>query len=218
MIVPKVSQVLFFQITSEEGELALVEYKSRVADEDEQCLCIEFPLNTSSGKIKRLKIGDTLAAHFITPTGVKHFFDTEVMGYTDGEIPLIKIIRPHEEDMTKIQRRNFFRIMIEVDIAVKTEDGHKYVFKTDDISGGGISFIIDKHEHFNVGQLLHCWVTLPYRNGNIEHASLIGEVLRIKELETGRKLVMMKFVEIAEQERQRIIRFLFAKQIELRDK
>jgi len=213
-----VSQILFFQISSEEGELALEEYKSRVADEDEQSLCIEFPLNVKSGRLKRLKAGDTLAAHFITNTGVKHFFDTEVTGFTSGDIPLVKISRPQEEDMTKIQRRNFFRIMIEVDIAVKTESGQKYIFKTDDISGGGISFIIEKNENFEMGQLLNCWVTLPYRNGNIEHATFVGEVLRVKELETKRKLVMMQFVDIVEQERQRIIRFLFAKQIELRDK
>lgn len=218
MIVPKVSQVLFFRISSDEDELALEEYKSRVADENDESLCIEFPLNVKSGRVKRLKIGDMLSAHFITSNGVKHFFDTEVIGYTSGEIPFIKIKRPHKDDMTKIQRRDFFRIMIEVDIAVKTEDSNKFVFKTDDISGGGASFIIDKKNQFDVGQLLHCWVTLPYRNSSIEHATFVGEVLRIKELETGRKLVMMKFTDISEQERQRIIRFLFAKQIELRDK
>lgn len=218
LIVPKVSQIIFFQLKSNDAEATLDEFKSRVADENEESLLIEFPIHTSTGKVKRLHIGDALSAHFITNTGVKHFFETNVTNVILGDVPLVEVARPSEEDMTSIQRRNFFRVMLNVDIAVCKTNGERSIFKTDDIGGGGVSFIIDKKDQFDEGEILNCWVILPHRNGVIEHSNFKAEVLRLKKLETGRKIVMMKFSEIVESERQRIIRFLFEKQIELRDR
>lgn len=220
MIVPKVSQVVIFQL-KEELTAEPVEYKTRVADENEQVLVIETPICTKNGRMKRLHLGDVLSASFITSTGVKHFFETyvtKVREGKEGELPYFEIARPSEDAMTSVQRRNFFRISIEVDIAVQRENGNRYVFKTDDIGGGGVSFIIDRHQSFNVGEKLNCWLLLPHRNGTIEHSSFKAEVLREKELETGRKIIMVKFDDIAEQERQRVIRFLFEKQIQFRDR
>ncbi|GIP15168.1 hypothetical protein J40TS1_08100 [Paenibacillus montaniterrae] len=217
MLVPKVSQVVYFQLKDDASDEP-VEYKTRVADEDESSLIIELPINTKNGRLKRLHIGDALHASFITNTGVKHFFETYVTNVKEGELPFFVIARPTEESMTSIQRRNFFRIDIEVDLAVQTEKGQRYVYRTSDIGGGGVSFIIDRHESFEPGEKLGCWIVLPHRNGNIEHSCFQAEVLRQKELETGRKMVMVKFDEIAEQERQRIIRFLFEKQIQFRDR
>lgn len=217
MLVPKISQVVYFQLKDDPSDEP-VEYKTRVADENEDSLVIELPINTKTGRMKRLHAGDALQASFITNTGVKHFFDTYVMRVKDGELPLFAIARPTEESMTSIQRRNFFRVDIEVDVAVQTEIGRRYVFKTADIGGGGVSFIIERDQSFNAGEKLKCWLLLPHRNGSIEHSCFQGEVLRQKELETGRKIVMVKFDEIVEQERQRVIRFLFEKQIQFRDR
>lgn len=218
LIVPKVSQIMFFRIKTEQIEESFEEFKARVADENEESLFIEMPINTATGKVKRMHVGDALTAHFITETGVKHFFETHVSNVIVGDLPLVEIARPNKDEMTSIQRRSFFRVMIEVDVAVKQENGHQKVFKTEDISGGGVSFIIDRQDKINTGEILDCWLLLPHRNGTIEHGNFKGEVLRIKELETGRKVVMVKFNEIVELERQRIIRFLFEKQIELRDR
>lgn len=218
MVVPKVNQIMFFHIKSEHEEESIHEFKARVADENEQSLYIEFPINTVTGKVKRLHVGDALSAHFITTTGVKHFFETYVSNVITGEFPLVELARPNVNEMTAIQRRNFFRVMIEVDISVKKENGQISVFKTDDIGGGGVSFIVDRHDYFETGEIIDCWILLPHRNGTIEHSNFKGEVLRLKELETGRKIVMVKFNEIIESERQRVIRFLFEKQIELRDR
>lgn len=220
MIVPKVSQVVLFQL-KEELTKEPVEYKTRVSDESEQVLVIEMPICTSNGRLKRLQLGDILSASFITSTGVKHFFETyvtKVREAADGELPYYEIARPSEDAMTSVQRRSFFRISIEVDIAIQRKNGNRFVFKTDDIGGGGVSYIIDRHQSFDSGEKINCWLLLPHRNGAIEHSCFVGEVLREKELETGRKIIMVKFDDIAEQERQRIIRFLFEKQIQFRDR
>ncbi|MCM3633089.1 MULTISPECIES: flagellar brake protein [Paenibacillus] len=220
MIVPKVSQVIIFQL-KEELTKEPVEYKTRVADENEQVLVIELPINTKNGRMKRLQAGDVLSASFITNTGVKHFFETyvtKVREAAEGELIFYEIARPSEDAMTSVQRRNFFRIDIEVDIAVKNKQGQRFVFKTDDIGGGGVSFMINRNQSFEPGEKLSCWLLLPHRNGTIEHSCFEAEVLREKELETGRKIIMVKFDEIAEQERQRVIRFLFEKQIQFRDR
>lgn len=217
MLVPKVSQVVFFHFKHDISEEP-VEYKTRVADENEDSLIIELPINTTNGRLMRLHIGDELQMSFITNTGVKHSFETYVKAVREDKFPFFVVARPDQNSMTSIQRRNFFRIDIEVDIAVLCETGDRFVFKTSDIGGGGVSFLVDKKQQFTQGQKLSCWLLLPHRNGVIEHSHFQGEVLRDKELETGKKIIMLKFAEIAEQERQRIIRFLFEKQIQFRER
>lgn len=220
MLVPKISQVVTFKLKDQPTQES-VEYRTRVADEYGEILVIDCPINTYNGRMKRLKVGDVLVASFITNTGVKHTFETYVMKERDGleaAFPLYEIARPAENAMTSIQRRNFFRISIEVDVAVQRLNGKRNVFRTDDIGGGGVSFIVDRHHSFEAGEQLNCWIVLPRRNGSIDHSSFVAEVVREKELETGRKLIMVKFNEIIETERQRIMQFLFEKQIQYRDR
>jgi len=214
---PKVSQIVYFQIKDEVTEEP-IEYKTRIADEDEQTLSFEIPINLKTGRMKVLRAGSILSAYFMNESGVKHFFETYVIKARQGQVPVFIVARPSEDAMTSIQRRNYFRIDIEVDIALQTENGKRFVFKTADIGGGGTSFLVKSGHTFVPEQKLNCWLLLPHRNGSIEHSQFVGEVLREKELENGNKIVMLKFESIAEPERQRVIRFLFEKQIQFRDR
>lgn len=218
MLQPKVSQIVYFQIKDEVTEEP-IEYKTRIADENEETLSLEIPINVKTGRMKVLRAGSILSAYFMNEAGVKHFFETYVIKAENTQVPLFIVARPSEDAMKSIQRRNYFRIDIEVDIALQTENGKRYVFKTADIGGGGTSFLVKGGTpSFASGQKLNCWLLLPHRNGSIEHSQFVGEVLREKELENGNTIVMLKFEAIAEPERQRVIRFLFEKQIQFRDR
>ncbi|WP_138753475.1 flagellar brake protein [Paenibacillus sinopodophylli] len=217
-MLPKLNQMLHFQIASSDEEEASIEYKSRIADEQEDGFLIEIPISEKTGRYKRLFLGDELSVFFVTEDGIKNYFDSHVLGFVEDGVKLIKIRKPELDRITKVQRRSFLRVPAELEIAVKTQSNLRFVCETDDVGGGGISFICDGKWQLASEQVLECWILVPFKNGSLEHAFFKGEVVRVVELESGRKQAMIKYVSINDSERQKVIRFCFEKQLEFRNR
>ncbi|MFF2482137.1 flagellar brake protein [Paenibacillus sp. NPDC058071] len=215
-MLPKVNQMLFFEIASSDEAEAAIEYKARIADELEDGLLIENPISVETGRMKKLFLGDELSVYFMTENGVKNYFDSHVLGFREDVIKLIKIRKPEPDRIMKVQRRHFLRVPAELEIAVNGSEQIRFVTHTDDVGGGGISFLCDGKWPMRNEQHLDCWLLIPYKNGSLEHASFKAEVVRVKELQSGRKQVMVKFDSITDSERQKIIRYCFERQLEFR--
>ncbi|MBW7473472.1 flagellar brake domain-containing protein [Paenibacillus oenotherae] len=215
-MLPKVKQLLFIQVASSDEEEAAIEYKSRVEDEDEGELLIDVPIIEGTGKYKRLFLGDELSLYFVSGEGVKHYFNSHVLGFKEEVVKLIRIRKPELSAITSVQRRSFLRVEAELEIAVKMSAHVRFIGMTDDVGGGGISFLCDGRWPVKAGQELDCWLLIPYRNGSLEHAQFKAEIVRVKATETGRNQIMAKFVTISDLERQKIIRFCFERQLDYR--
>lgn len=217
-MLPKLNQMLHFQIASSDEEEASIEYKSRIADAQEDGFLIEVPISEKTGRYKRLFLGDELSVYFVSEDGIKSYFDSHVLGFKEDGVKLIKIRKPEPERITKVQRRSFLRVPAELEIAVKTAGNLRFVCETDDVGGGGISFICDGKWPLSSEQQLECWLLVPFKNGSIEHAFFKGEIVRVVELDSGRKQAMIKYVSINDSERQKVIRYCFEKQLEYRNR
>lgn len=217
-MLPKVNQMLHYQIASSDEEEAAIEYKSRIADEQEDGLLIEIPISEKTGRYKRLFLGDELSVFFVSEDGIKNYFDSHVLGFKEDGVKLIKIVKPEPDRITKVQRRSFLRVPAELEIAVKMSNHVRFVCKTDDVGGGGISFVCDAKWPLAAEQILECWLLVPFRNGTIDHAFFKGEIVRVVQLESGRKQAMIKYASIIDPERQKVIRYCFEKQLEYRNR
>ncbi|WP_368086802.1 flagellar brake protein [Paenibacillus sp. yr247] len=215
-LLPKVNQILHIQVNSIDEEESKIEYKSRIADVTNSSIVIEIPLNEKTGRLKKLYHGDELSTFFLGQGGVKHYFTTSVTGFREDVIRLVELRKPEPEAITHVQRRSFLRVLAELEIAVKLSDQIQFIGVTDDVGGGGISFICDGHIPLGMNAAISCWVLAPYKNGNIEHIPFNGEVVRIKQLDSGKQLAMVRFVDIADRERQKLIRFCFERQMDFR--
>ncbi|WP_211296335.1 flagellar brake protein [Paenibacillus donghaensis] len=215
---PKINEYLYIQVASSDDAEAEVEYKSRIAENEDEAFWIEVPIQESNGRLKKLFIGDELSVYFITEGGIKNYFNTHVLGFKEDVIRMVRVNKPAAESIFKIQRRSFFRVNAELELAVRDKLGNRFLVRTDDIGGGGTSFLTDGKVKLEVGCKLFCWVLLPYRNGSTEHVNFEGEIVRIKTLENGRNLVMLKFAAISDSERQKIIRFCFERQFDFRNR
>ncbi|MBP1155237.1 MULTISPECIES: flagellar brake domain-containing protein [unclassified Paenibacillus] len=215
-MLPKINQLLYIQINSIDEEEAKKEYKSRIADLAETYISMEVPIDDNTGHLKRLYQGDELSAHFITEDGVKHYFNTAVIGFLDDVVRLVRIKKPELRSITKVQRRSFLRVPAELEIAVKISEQLQFVTLTDDVGGGGISFLCDGYIPANAGQTVTCWLLIHYKNGQIEHVPFKSEIVRVKLLDAGKQQVMLRYSEISDRERQKIIRFCFERQFEIR--
>ncbi|HBS46694.1 MAG TPA: glycosyl transferase [Paenibacillus sp.] len=215
---PKINEYLYIQVASSDAAEAEVEYRSRIAETEDDAFLIEIPIQESNGRLKRLFMGDELSVYFITEGGIKNYFNTHVLGFKEDIIRMVRIQKPEADSIFKIQRRSFFRVNADLELAVKDSFGKRFLVRTDDIGGGGTSFLVDHQVKLEVGAKLFCWVLVPYRNGSIEHVDFEGEVVRIKKLENGRQLAMLKFVAITDNERQKIIRYCFERQFDFRNR
>lgn len=215
-LLPNVNQMLFLQINSIDEEESRQVLKSRIAEVDEQFLSIEVPMNENTGKLKRLFAGDELSVFFLTEGGVKNYFSSHVLGFKEDVLRLVIIRKPDPEAITKIQRRNFLRVPAELELAVKLTDQIQLVAVTDDVSGGGISFLCDKNVPVHTGDEISFWLLVPFKSGKNDHIPFKGECVRVKLLESGKQQIMVRFTEIRDKERQKIIRYCFERQLELR--
>lgn len=215
---PSVNDLLYIQVASAEGKNKEKEYKSRIADVEDDTLLIEVPIESGSGRMKRLRMGDELSVYFLTDQGVKNYFNTYVLGFADDIVQLVRIRRPELETITKVQRRHFLRVVAKLDIAVKLKDDTRFVALTEDVGGGGVSLLTEGNYGLSEGDELYCWLLLSYKNGTIDHVPFQAEIVRTKKLETGRIKAMLKFVSISDMERQKLIRYCFERQFDFKNR
>lgn len=215
---PKVNDYLYIQVASSDATEAEIEYRARIAEIEDNSFLIEIPMQISNGHLKRLFIGDELSVYFLSEGGIKNYFYTHVLGFKDDVIHMVRIQLPAKDSIFKVQRRSFFRVNTDLELAVKASNGNRYLVRTDDIGGGGTSFMVDKQVILEVGDQLSCWVLVPFKNGSTEHVNFEGEIVRIKLLENGRRLAMMKFVTITDTERQKVIRYCFEREFDFRNR
>ncbi|PYE51364.1 flagellar brake domain-containing protein [Paenibacillus barcinonensis] len=215
---PKINEVLYIQIASADEKEEQKEYKSRIADADENSFLIEVPMQQSNSRLKKLFFGEELSISYINESGVRHYFNTYVTGFEEDVIRLVRIRKPLLEEISKIQRRSFLRVHASLELAVQGEDLTRAVMLTEDIGGGGLSIYCEPAFKIQEGQRLKCWLLVPYRNGGIDHVQFEAEVVRIKKLESGRELGMLKFSQIMDSERQKVIKFCFERQLDYRMK
>lgn len=214
-MLPKVNQILHLQINSIDEEESRQEYKCRISDITEDYIQVEVPMNERTGRLKRLYAGDELSVYFMTEGGMKNYFTTTVLGFREEGIRTVIIRKPDPASITKIQRRSYLRVPAALDVAVKLGDTLKLVAVTDDVSGGGVSILCDLAAPFNQGDMLACWLLLIVK-GKPDHIPFKGEIVRVKPLESGKLLVMLRFSEISDKDREKVIRYCFERQLEIR--
>ncbi|WP_191089426.1 flagellar brake protein [Paenibacillus spiritus] len=217
-MLPKINDNLYIQVSSGDASESEAEYRSRIAELEEDAFLIEIPIQESSGRLKRLNMGDELSVYYLTEGGIKNYFYSHVLGFKEDVIRMVRIRKPSPDSIVKIQRRSYLRVNAELELAAKTKSGRRFLVRTEDVGGGGASFLTDPGVALQVGDQLECWVLLAFRNGNIDHAAFDAEVVRMKTLESGRTLAMLKFSRISDGERQKIIRYCFERQFDFRNR
>ncbi|WP_040951215.1 flagellar brake protein [Gorillibacterium massiliense] len=210
-MLPSVNQALYLQINTIDEEEAKQEYKARIADDLGDRLALEIPMNEQTGRLKRFYVGDELSTYFVSDGGFKNFFTTTVMGYREDGIRQVIVRKPREEEIGRVQRRNFLRMPAELEVSLTTDLKQKVLGVTEDVGGGGISFTCEKNISLDKGRKTEGWLLLPPRNGKPDHVFFKGMVVRAIDTEFS-KSVIMRFTEMADKERQKIIRFCFERE------
>ncbi|TFE00426.1 flagellar brake protein [Jeotgalibacillus sp. R-1-5s-1] len=191
-------------------------FRGRVLDLKGDKLFIDYPVNTQTDRTVFLLTGMQLKVSFTDDKNEVFSFETEVRGRVQGNIPMITLKKPEESDLIKVQRRQFVRVKTSIDVAIRTE-GSSYNTVTDDVSAGGLSFIIRQGYAFSKGQELDMMLVLPMKNGENQYIRCQTTYIRSKSV-NGVEIGMVKFSGITTIERQLLLRYTFECQLRMKEK
>ena len=85
-------------------------YKSKVIDMGDGFVMIDYPTHIETGKTAFFLDGTQLLVSFIDHMKMSYAFQTEVSGRLNKGIPMLKLSYPGDEQLIKVQRREFVRV------------------------------------------------------------------------------------------------------------
>ncbi|AMQ06889.1 flagellar brake protein [Sporosarcina psychrophila] len=190
-------------------------FKSKVVDIGDGFVMIDYPSHIETGRTAFFMDGTQLHVTFIDSMKMSYAFRTEVSGRLNKGIPMIKLSYPGDEQLIKIQRREFVRVESAIDIAVE-KDGRFSQFVAADLSAGGVALTLLNPDTFKEDELLSLTIVLPFMNREIKYVKADARVIRVFEKD-GRLIASLQFETINQVERQYVIRFCFERQLQMRN-
>ena len=196
---------------TEDGE----KFKSKVVDIGDGFVMIDYPTHIETGRTAFFMDGTQLFVSFIDSNKMSYAFRTDVGGRLNKGIPMIKLSYPGDDQLIKIQRREFVRVESAIDIAVE-KDGRYTQYVAADLSAGGVALSLINSDTFKEDDLLSLTIVLPFVNHEIKYVKADARVIRVWENE-GRLIASLEFETINQIDRQYVIRFCFERQLQLRN-
>jgi c-di-GMP-binding flagellar brake protein YcgR len=205
------------------GETKGEQYKSRILGVEEKSISIEYPIHLETNKLVFLMNGAQLRINFVTNEGIAYLFHSEVIGRKkENNVPLLILSLPSDDQMIKIQRRQFVRIETSVDMAIhpfkKENTVEPFTTVSLDFSAGGAAVIVPKHINLQQNSKIKVSVVLPLQNGEYNYLHLSAEIKKIFEYNEQNYKMAIEFLDVDPVDRQSMLRFSFDRQLSLKKK
>ncbi|QIB26175.1 flagellar brake protein [Caloranaerobacter azorensis] len=192
-------------------------YASQVLDIiDDDIYIISGPIQKST--LIPLHVGNLIEISYFREDKGRFVFKAKIIEREYKDVYKLKIERI--SCITKIQERNYYRLSVKLDVqkvySLKIRDEEKEVIENctaKDISGSGIRMFCNlKH---SIGDLVK--LQMPIGDFNI---TALGTVVRVQEIENGnfKFSLGVKFTDIKDEDRERLIKYIFEQQRKLRKK
>ena len=191
-------------------------FRCKVVEQKDGLIYIDYPTNIITKKTAFLIDGAQFRATFNDESKQSFAFNTEVLGRRKGNIPMITLSCPPDDEFIKIQRREFVRVETPVDVAVECNNCFTQLVATD-ISAGGMLLALQSSFNFEEGDTVRLTIVLPYTNSEIRYVQTDALVVNIFERDF-RKFASLQFTDTDDIDKQYIVRFCFERQLQIRKK
>ena len=209
----KIGTTLILQPTYTER---VEKFRCKVVEQKDGLIYIDYPVNVITKKTAFLIDGAQFRATFNDESKQSFAFNTEVLGRKKGNIPMITLSCPPDDEFIKIQRREFVRVETPVDVAVEYNDRFTQLVAAD-ISAGGLLLALPSSVNFKDGDTVRLTIVLPYTNNEIRYVQTGALVVNIFERD-HRKFASLQFTDTDDIDKQYIVRFCFERQLQIRKK
>lgn len=196
---PKVNQKITIDLVSYD-----LSCKTNVAEVGETEILISIPLDREI--LGLLSIGTKLEVTFLAG-GNKFEFKTEIIGRTKDTIPLLRLFKPKEDEIVKIQQRENFRVNSNLRLIINESELH-----TINISAGGALFSSKLDFPLREGDEVTGTLFVPNPQSKEEvPISFQCKIIRIMKSQE-RKNVAIEYTRINRNDQLKIIQHCFEKQ------
>jgi c-di-GMP-binding flagellar brake protein YcgR len=223
-VFPSHLQLVSLTKRDEKGEEQ--EYRVRIVEIREDGYVVECPLGPKGYPV-RVPVGESVGIGYVIEGAFYHFRTTVLQLIREGEEtpPLLVVQKPAKESIKKKQRRQYFRIPVMLDVTFVAWDpeqteqnlpSEEMTGMMIDLSGGGFSFRI-KVQLPEKGAIKGV-LRLPLKKQLLE-ASFEGVIRRVTYMpKPGLYHCSVEFTNIRESDRDKVMRYCFARQLELKNK
>lgn len=195
------------------NEEAPERYTCRVVDIVDGEIFIDYPIHSVTKRTMYLTVGDVFRVMFVDDKKVAHAFRTVILGRKKANIPMLKLAAPTDEDIEKIQRREYVRVETAIDVAMRY-DNQFYQFVTADVSAGGIAIYLNRALPLQADDEVELTLVLPFakEEDGTHYVHVNGKIIRIIEKDE-QKIVPIQFIDTDDIDRKLITRFCFERQL-----
>ncbi|ENH97356.1 hypothetical protein J416_05058 [Gracilibacillus halophilus YIM-C55.5] len=194
-------------------------YRCKVVETKDGNIYVDYPVNEKTNKTEDFQVGQVFRVHFIGQDTSVYSFNTRVTEKTKMTIPTLALDFSFQE-LKKIQRREFVRVPAMLDVSIRSVDQSFSAFTsvTHDISGGGLSVLIDHGINLQHDTQLDIMLVLPLK-AQIEYIQMTGKVVRQQNRDREQSdLLSVKFHQINQAEQQLLIKYCYQYQLRERQK
>ncbi|GGG17369.1 hypothetical protein GCM10007425_09700 [Lysinibacillus alkalisoli] len=192
-------------------------FRCKVGETTNEAIFIHYPINTLTQKTAFFVDGMQFRVTYMVDNNSSYAFQTEVIGRkVVDQIPMLMLTMPKDEDVQKIQRREYVRVETAVDVAISI-DGQHYQYVTEDVSAGGVALKLRNDTVLKETMEVLVTMVLPFTDGTISYVTTEATVMRIFEREPMR-IASLQFTDTDELDKQHIVRFCFERQLADRKK
>jgi c-di-GMP-binding flagellar brake protein YcgR len=194
-------------------------YKCKVVELDEGKVYVDYPIHMETNRTVFLLDGMQLKATFVGSDEAVYLFETEVLRRVKQNIPMIMLSYPGDEQLVRVQRRQYVRVDVITDVAVHPLDGEFAPFTTvtSDISAGGAAIVLpNEWMGLKQGMIIETWFVLHMRSGDYHYLKLRAKIVRLFKDNVPK--ASLQFLDVSDRDRLVLIRYSFEKQLETRKK
>ncbi len=205
-------------------EFEIQEYvlaKSKVLSIEDNVLRVHYPVDEETGRTVIIPTNTVAIVHFINEQQVPYKFTIVIQGreiYQD--IPVLNMYLPEEDQMTKIQRRQFFRVNTTIPVTVRPYgSGSMFKTYTANISAGGAALIIEETQIHEAEEDLNLSIHLPNEGHDENVIDVYAQVKRTYiDRRTNKQIMTVEFIKMDEHDEQALVHYCIKLQLEERRK
>ncbi|AOP15383.1 PilZ domain-containing protein [Bacillus licheniformis] len=195
--------------------------KSKVLSIEDNVLRVHYPVDEETGRTVIIPTNIVATVHFINRQQVPYKFTSVIQGreiYQD--IPVLNMYLPEEDHMTKIQRRQFFRVNTTIPVTVRPYgSGSMFKTYTANISAGGAALIIEETQEYEAEEDLNLSIHLPNEGHDENAIDVYAQVKRTYiDRRTNKQIMTVEFIKMDEHDEQTLVNYCIKLQLEERRK
>jgi c-di-GMP-binding flagellar brake protein YcgR len=186
-----------------------ISFHSIVAEVQEDEILIGIPMSDKIGILPNdteidisFKSGDNL-----------YKFPSWVIGKKLDNIPLYRIHKPDEKKVYRVQRRENFRVNLNLKVLVNDIE-----YTTVNVSAGGLLFSGPRKMDLHEGQMVNGQILVPnVQTHELEFVSFQGQIKRVFSSDDKKTMnAALQFTEISQEDQTKIVRACFEQQRKMR--